>query len=140
MGWKLPETVLGFPWVTRLFPNAFYIHWVRDPRDQILAPHITDRLEHFGVPCDRRGDAMARRIQSYIYQRRIVEASPMPKRFLTVRFEKFVLDHDATVSEIESFLGRPLPRLSVDHSAVGRHVLHPQCFPRSELIRYGYET
>lgn len=32
-GWKIPETTLVFPWIVRMFPDAKYILWVRDPRD-----------------------------------------------------------------------------------------------------------
>ena len=34
----------------RLFPDLHYINWVRDPRDCILGPHLTDDLKTFGIP------------------------------------------------------------------------------------------
>ena len=40
-GWKIPETTLALPWIVRLFPEAHYIFWVRNPRDCILGPHVT---------------------------------------------------------------------------------------------------
>jgi hypothetical protein len=48
-GWKIPETTLVFPWIVRLFPAIKYIHWTRNPRDNILARHLTDDLRDFGV-------------------------------------------------------------------------------------------
>jgi hypothetical protein len=48
-GWKIPETTLVVPWIVRLFPEVKYIHWVRNPRDNILARHLTDDLHDFGV-------------------------------------------------------------------------------------------
>lgn len=48
-GWKIPETTLVFPWIVRLFPEIHYIHWVRNPRDNILARHLTDDLHDFGI-------------------------------------------------------------------------------------------
>jgi hypothetical protein len=48
-GWKIPETTLVFPWIVRLFPEVKYIHWVRNPRDNILARHLTDDLHDFGI-------------------------------------------------------------------------------------------
>jgi hypothetical protein len=48
-GWKIPETTLVFPWIVRLFPDIHYIYWVRNPRDNILARHLTDDLRDFGV-------------------------------------------------------------------------------------------
>ena len=49
-GWKIPETTLVFPWIVRMFPEIKYIYWVRNPRDNILARHLTDNLADFGVP------------------------------------------------------------------------------------------
>jgi hypothetical protein len=48
-GWKIPETTLVFPWIVRIFPEIYYIHWVRNPRDNILARHLTDDLHDFGI-------------------------------------------------------------------------------------------
>ncbi|MDE0231301.1 MAG: hypothetical protein OXN93_03360, partial [bacterium] len=48
-GWKLPETTLIYPWIVRMYPDIRYIHWIRDPRDGILAPHRTDDLGDFGI-------------------------------------------------------------------------------------------
>jgi hypothetical protein len=48
-GWKIPETTLVFPWIVRMFPAIKYIHWVRNPRDNILASHLTDDLRDFGI-------------------------------------------------------------------------------------------
>jgi hypothetical protein len=49
-GWKIPETTLVYPWIQRLFPEAKYIFWVRDPRDCILGRHLTDDLMQWGIP------------------------------------------------------------------------------------------
>ena len=48
-GWKLPETTLIFPWIVRMFPEARYVYWVRDPRDCIIGGHLTDNLHDFGI-------------------------------------------------------------------------------------------
>jgi hypothetical protein len=48
-GWKIPETTLVFPWIVRMFPEIRYIHWTRNPRDNILARHLTDDLHDFGI-------------------------------------------------------------------------------------------
>ena len=42
-GWKIPELMLVYPWITRMFPEAKFIHWIRDPRDCILGKHLTGR-------------------------------------------------------------------------------------------------
>ncbi len=89
-GWKIPETTLIFPWIVRMFPDAYYINWVRDPRDSILGEHLTDDLSDFGVAYDKTNDIRLRRAISWKYQVEIVRATPKPKRWLTVKFEDFV--------------------------------------------------
>ncbi len=43
-GWKLPETILSFPWLFRGMSDTRFIWWVRDPRDCILKHHVTPTL------------------------------------------------------------------------------------------------
>ncbi len=119
-GWKLPETTLVLPWIVRLFPHAFYISWVRDPRDSIAGEHLTDDLADFGVPYERSDDVREMRATSWKYQREIVAATPRPARWIDVRFEDFVLDQEATIERLERFLGFPLARVPVKPEAVGR--------------------
>ena len=64
-GWKLPETILIFPWIARLFPEIRYIYWVRDPRDCIAGDHITDDMSRFGVPWDTTDDLQLSRATSW---------------------------------------------------------------------------
>lgn len=119
-GWKLPETVLVLPWIIRMFPDAYYIFWVRDPRDSILGRHLTDDLADFGVPYDRVADVREMRAVSWKYQREIVKATPRPKNAIDIRFEDFVLDQEATLARLEAFLGIPLARVPVSAEPVGR--------------------
>ena len=119
-GWKLPETTLVFPWLVRMFPDLHYIHWVRDPRDSILSEHLTDDLSRFGIDYDATDDVMLRRAISWKYQAEIIRATPKPKRFLTVRFEDFVLRQDDTLAKLGDFLGFPLVKIPVMPEAVGR--------------------
>lgn len=130
-GWKLPETALVFPWIVRLFPDAHYIHWVRDPRDSILGAHLTDDLADFGVPYEHTDDLRLRRAISWKYQMEIVRATPKPKHWTSVRFEDFVLSQDATLGHLSGFLGFPLAKIPVRPDSVGRY-LHdpgPHTFP-----------
>jgi hypothetical protein len=119
-GWKLPETTLVLPWIVRMFPEAYFIYWVRDPRDSIIGRHLTDDLADFGVPYDRVDDQREMRAISWKYQREIVAATPRPERWFEVRFEDFVLDQEPTVKRLEAFLGIPLVRVEVNPEAVGR--------------------
>lgn len=121
-GWKLPETTLIYPWIVRLFPDIDYIFWVRDPRDSILAAHLTDDLADFGVPYDRPAadDIHMRRAISWKYQRDIVRATPAPQRSISVRFEDFVLRNEETTQRLEDFLGFKMGRIITRPDAVQR--------------------
>jgi hypothetical protein len=130
-GWKLPETLLSFPWLRQLFPRAYYIYWRRDPQDALRQSHLTDRLDEWNVLVHATS-LEEHRTLSYIYQEQIVrsslEAQGTPERFIEVRFEDFVLNQDATLRELEAFLGFPLAKIGVYKSAVGR----PNPFPFHE--------
>lgn len=157
-GWKIPETTLVFPWIVRLFPEIKYIHWVRNPRDNILARHLTDDLHDFGIDYPevdsflrehyprwweqaqiqqelllqraQHGDQVlplaelrqrASRAISWQYQYEIVKATPKPANWITVRFEDFILQQEATLARLEEYLGVALARIPVRTEAVGRY-------------------
>jgi hypothetical protein len=119
-GWKLPETTLVLPWIVRMFPDAFYIYWVRDPRDSIIGGHVTDDLADFNIPYARTDSVREMRAISWKYQREIVAATPKPAHWLQVRFEDFVLEQEHTLKTLEDYLGFPLVRVSVDPKPIGR--------------------
>ena len=119
-GWKLPETVLVLPWIIRLFPEIYYIYWMRDPRDCILGYHVTDDLADFGVPYEHTEDLRLRRAISWKYQYDLMRATPSPQRRLDVRFEDFVLEQEHTLTRLEAYLGFPLARIPVRPDAIGR--------------------
>lgn len=119
-GWKLPETTLVLPWIVRMFPEARYIYWVRDPRDSIIGSHITDDLADFGVPYDSTDDVRKMRAVSWKYQREIVRGTPRPENWIEVRFEDFVLSQESTLARLKRWLGFPLATIPVNQTAVGR--------------------
>ncbi|MDF1512433.1 MAG: sulfotransferase [Anaerolineae bacterium] len=119
-GWKIPETTLVFPWIARLFPEAKYIYWVRDPRDSILGRHKTDDLRDFGIPYLATEDVLLRRAISWWYQYSLVKATPKPENWIEIRFEDFVLHQEETLARLENYLGFSLAKIPVDREAVGR--------------------
>ncbi len=119
-GWKIPETTLVFPWIVRMFPDAKYIFWIRDPRDCILGAHLTDDLRDFGIDYPLAEDIRLRRAISWKYQQELVKATPKPKHWLEVRFEDFVLRQEETLARLEDFLGIKLARIIVRPETVGR--------------------
>jgi hypothetical protein len=112
-GWKIPETVLVYPWIIRLFPEACFIHWVRDPRDSILGAHVTDDLADFDIAYDPTDDPLLKRAISYRYQREIVKATPPPARTVMVRFEDFIFEQERELSRLETFLDIPLAKIEM---------------------------
>jgi hypothetical protein len=145
-GWKIPETTLVFPWIVRMFPEIKFIHWVRNPRDNILARHLTDDLTDFGISypvadaflqeryphllAAAQGgngislDELRLRVQraiSWQYQYEIVKATPKPAHWIAVRFEDFVMQQEATLHRLEEYLGFPLARIIVRPESVGRY-------------------
>jgi hypothetical protein len=165
-GWKIPETTLVFPWIVRMFPDIKYIYWVRNPRDNILARHVTDDLGDFDVPqpdaaqlLQERYPALVaaadtpeqqeeliwrvRRALSWHYQHAIVAATPKPANWLVVRFEDFITQQEATLARLEAYLGIPLGRIIVRREAVGRYdrAEGPSYFDFLEagMREFGYE-
>ncbi len=142
-GWKIPETTLVFPWIARLFPDARYILWVRDPRDCILGSHLTDDLAEWGVGYPPTEGVRHRRAISWKYQYDLVRATPKPKHWIEVRFEDFVLRQDETLTRLEDFLGIPLARIPVNPEAVGRWRLDTGVsyydFLEPAMVQYGYD-
>ena len=142
-GWKLPETVLALPWIVRMFPDAHYIYWLRDPRDSILGEHSTDDLSDFAVNYERVDEVREMRAISWKYQREIVAATPQPSHWHRVRFEDFVLDQGRTLTQLEEFLGFELARIEVCSDSVGRWKRdteeHDFGFFQDDLADLGYD-
>lgn len=146
IAWKLPESVLGLPWLVQLFPFAYYIHWVRDGRDSILGEHGTDDLKGFcNVPAHQTADRLHNAAVSWKYHLDLVAATPLPHHWLELRFEDYVNNPPGVVGQIEQFLGASLPIVPANRESVGRWTNHidmiRQVIPILEprLCAYGYK-
>ena len=141
-GWKIPETTLVYPWILKLFPDAKYIHWIRDPRDGILSDHMTDDLNDFGIEYDKTENIRRNRAISWKYQRELTEATPDAENSISVRFEDMVFKQEETLARLEEFLGFPLKRIEMRKDPVGRYLSdegeHDFDFFREDLIKHGY--
>ena len=125
-GWKLPETTLIYPWLLKMFPDFYYIHWIRDPRDNILFHHITDYLNFWNIKKERTGNIYKDRAISWKYQWDIIKACPGPKHFIRIKFEDFVLKQNETLKKLEEFLDINLVRIPVKKDTVGRWKNKPE--------------
>lgn len=142
-GWKIPETILVYPWMVRLFPEIRYIYWIRDPRDSIISGHLTDDLADFGIPYDHTDDLRERRAISWKYQSEIFKSTPRPKHMIEIRFEDFILRQDETLKKLEDYLGFPMAKIPVRPESIGRwkndQENHDFPFFREEIEKFGYE-
>jgi hypothetical protein len=143
-GWKIPETTLVYPWISRMFPEARYIFWIRNPRDCILGRHLTDDLRDFGISYPETDDMRLRRAISWKYQYDLVKATAQPERWLEVRFEDFVLQQDETLARLEDFLGVRLVKIPVRAESIDRWRLDGGVsyydFFDPAMREYGYEA
>jgi hypothetical protein len=142
-GWKIPETTLVFPWITRLFPDIKYIFWIRNPRDCIIGGHLTDDMNDFGISYPPSENVRTRRAISWKYQYDLVKATQKPAQWIEVRFEDFVLKQDETLALLEKFLGFPLAKIPVMPETIGRWKTDTEKnyydFFEPAMLEYGYE-
>lgn len=143
-GWKIPETTLCYPWILKMFPDILCIHWVRDPRDCILAGHVTDDLNDFNIPYPPTDDIRRRRAISWKYQRELMKATPDPRGLLKIRFEDMVLRQSEVLQRLENFLGIPMVAIDMRPDSVGRYKTDGGItmfdFFAEDLLECGYEV
>jgi hypothetical protein len=142
-GWKIPETTLVFPWISRLFPEIKYIFWIRNPRDCILGGHLTDDLTNWGIKYPATEDERLRRAISWKYQYDLVKVTPKPQHWIEIRFEDFILRQDETLERLEKFLGFELVKIPVHPEAIDRwkqdEGVNYYDFLAPAMVEYGYE-
>ena len=147
---KLPETTLCYPWMVKMFPNAKFIHWIRDPRD--FGWHLTDNFSRWRMPVPHRlvkqwtdQGVKSDRVHAAVsckYQWDIVENSPRPKHFIRIRYEDFCTKQPQELGRLREFLQADLSPVAVRTSSIGKwekdeeHFEFP--FWKSMLARGGY--
>jgi len=127
--WKLPETLLSYPWLVRQYPEIRFLIWHRDPRDAILKQHGTDDLGSWGVQWDDPQDELLRRALSWVYQFEIVRAveeSGLEHASTTLRLRDFVYHQRHARRAVSDLLGVDVPAFPVKRAAVGRHKSEPR--------------
>ncbi|HZK21187.1 MAG TPA: sulfotransferase [Oscillospiraceae bacterium] len=142
-GWKIPETTLCYPWILKMFPEIYCIHWVRDPRDCILSGHVTDDLNDFNIKYPETFDIREKRAISWKYQRELMKATKAPQHLLSLRFEDMVFKQDETLLKLEDFLSMPMAKIHMRTDSVGRYKTDNKTsffdFFKEDMLECGYE-
>ena len=108
-GWKRPITMLIFPLLCEILPNAKYIWWTRHINESISQGQSTDDLfDLLGYHTTKQ--------ESWNYMNSIVANSNKPPNFLHVKFEDFLLDNSNCISKISKFTGIDLKPIIIDSS------------------------
>lgn len=160
-GWKFPETYLIVPLVTETFPNARFIHLLRDGRDVAFKKHLTDNpAKEPGRTILKACGALRKphHVQAgmswafQVHQFEVAKAEISRDRLLEVQFEDLCANPLPVAERVASFLGVPMTDAArdyalreVDASKVGEHrrhdpaqVLEVEHHIRSTLKTYGY--
>jgi len=138
-GWKIPETLFSLPWLIHRFPDAHYIHWMRDPRDVISGRQAVSNYELVNIPHNGSTNPNLHRAIAWKYQHDLVVASPKPKRWLRIRFEDFATNQDRELRRLSEFLNLPLIKVPVRTEPVNRWRKERRAFDPAvtDLLRGG---
>jgi hypothetical protein len=161
-GWKFPETCLIAPVVERAFPDARYIHLIRDGRDIAFKDHLTDDPHRaLGRRLLTAAGALhdpthLRAAKSWAFQERalaeFLRTIPQERR-CRVRFEDLVAEPAPTVERCAEFLNLPMTDAcreyladKINPSKIAQHrhedpalVAQVEAAIADELSRNGYE-
>jgi hypothetical protein len=115
-GWKFPETYLIAPCVHRTFPQARYLHLIRDGRDLAFKNHLTDdptrrlgkRLLGHIHALDQPHHLQAARSWAFqMHHYAAFRASVPDLPVLDLRFEELIQDTETVTGQVCDFLGIP---------------------------------
>lgn len=100
---KTPDNLNFVPLLDRLYPKAYFIHVIRDPR-AVVASHLSLKQETWGwVPQKQNQVDLAQKWVRGMEQRDRA-AILLEERFLEVRYEDLKRDRDSTLLRIINFL------------------------------------
>ncbi|MBK9385022.1 MAG: sulfotransferase [Planctomycetes bacterium] len=115
-GWKFPETYLIGPLVEAVFPQALYVHMVRDGRDLAFKEHLTDDadralgralLAEVGA-LEKPHHIQAALSWNFQVQRFDRFAATLGERCLRLRFEDLIAEPERTMERTAEFLKLPM--------------------------------
>ena len=101
---KTPDNLVFVPLLNRLYPDAYFLHVLRDPR-AVVASHLALKQEDWGwVGKDVNHVNLAQRWVKGMTQRDRAETL-LQERFLEVRYEEMKQDRSAVLLRITDWLG-----------------------------------
>ena len=93
---KHPFNTLYINELLKVFPDAKFIHVIRDYRDNVLSHSKAFKLKNFSIIA-----------QKWLHYNKLVDElkSKIPERFITIRYEDLVSDPAKTLQDLCAFLG-----------------------------------
>jgi protein-tyrosine sulfotransferase len=130
-GEKTPKNILRIDYLFRLFPNARFIHMIRDPRDvhcSVKEKAKTTTSRWSSITADRTARAWVRALDHGLPWR------DDPARYLEVRYENLVQEPIRGMRRVLSFLNEPW-----NDSVLEAHAANP-VFARGNVNQHVFTT
>jgi hypothetical protein len=114
-GWKVPRTILVFPFVHEVFPGMRAIHLVRDGRDMAYSRNQNQVRRHGPQLLEPAQRELPKPIRSITFWARVNLAAArygernLGDRYLRLRYEEVCDDPRGTSARLLDFLGSPTP-------------------------------
>lgn len=113
-GDKTPWNVFHYPRIKKVFPQAKYIHMLRDGRD-CVSSYVNSLGSLMNLDCRSAAHRWRSSVRSVV---KIKEQNP--DRFMEVRYEDLVLSPDSIASQVIEFLGfESISKGGVDQKMLG---------------------
>lgn len=127
-----PDNALYIRQIKRDFPDALFIHLVRDGRDVALSLAKQSFVKPFPWHSDRP------ELASAAYWAWITNIISMEEKFLgdellTVHYESLVVDHEKTLQRIAEFIGKPISLERIEKQSIGAIINPNSSFDRANL-------
>jgi hypothetical protein len=107
---KTPWNALHWRLIHRLFPDAYFLHVLRDPRDTACSMLAAGRKWAAWAPT---GVVSAARVWRNMVEQGLAVAAAT-ERHAEVRYERLIADGAAELERIFAWLGEPVPRAVCD--------------------------
>lgn len=116
---KMPENVMHIGFLASMFPNAQFVHCLRDPRDTCLSCYFQDfsGALHYAFDLESCASYTADAIVHAEHWNRL-----LPGRIHTVRYRDQIEQHEHTVRSLLAFLDLEFDEACLQHERSGRRV------------------